>query len=205
MDPIFIALEPDERFASVVTAYKDRTRTLVGDQQYLDDPPHLTLYLSVFEDTDRVKKELSALAVKLRQIEVTIVGWHVFESDPLTGLHTLTCDMNDADREALRDIQKQVVERLAPLRDRDATLAWFKPRWGNLSEAESRHVESIGFPYVGAAWHPHFTIASIRQEDWAGLWRQLEHNGPTGIAFCTKLNVYRLVGKQPELIETFEL
>ena len=50
LQPMFISLDPDETLEQRILQYKSEVRELVGDQLFLADPPHLTVYLAVFAD-----------------------------------------------------------------------------------------------------------------------------------------------------------
>ena len=41
-------------------------------------------------------------------------------------------------------------------------------------------MERWGFPFLGAIWHPHVTIASIRPPDWGNVWPKLAADPPSG-------------------------
>lgn len=203
--PVFLALEPDLATTELIWRYKRRVRELVGDQLYLDHPPHLTFFLAAFanlgevvESTRRIVRELSAPSVALN-------GWHTFFADPLTGFHTLVLDFTQADRERLRQMQLRVVESLSPHRDGAASLDRINGHWPHLSSLEKAAAQQYGFPYVGAGWHPHFTVASIRPHDWPAVAQELLRDVPTGPLTCPRVQVYRLVGDEPELVESFEL
>lgn len=201
----FLALEPDEAFAAVVRAYKERTRQLAGPQQFLDDPPHLTLYLAVFADAAVVAVEAAASAGKLRVPIVDMQGWHVFSRDALTGNNTLVCRIADACRPALALVQERVVEAVAGLRDPEATRARYAAAWFRLSAPEQHHVERRGFPFLGSIWHPHVTIASIRSGAWESVWRHLAGAPPCGRVRFPTLKLYALNEEHPQLLGQFPL
>ena len=85
----FLALTPDPRFAAAVKKYKARVREAVGSQLYLDDPPHLTIYLAVFDDTERLLERLARELGDIPTPRAEVTGWHVFANDALTGNQTL--------------------------------------------------------------------------------------------------------------------
>lgn len=203
MSTMFAALMPDAGLAGLVNRYKDAVRGRVGPQLYLDHPPHATLYLSAFPAGVEVDLALAPLA-GLAAPRVRVVGWHLFEGDPLTGLHTLVCDLAEADRVALREVQRRAVEALAPLRDEAGVQARFAGRFAHLSEAERANVASFGFPYVGDGWRPHFTVASIKPEDWAAVADELLADPPVGEFVCPELRWFRL-GEDGEPVQAGDL
>ncbi len=202
---LFVALEPEPSFCSLLRHYKKTTRTLVGDQLFLDDPPHLTVCLSVFSDTARVLDQMARLAGQVRVPCVDVIGWHVFENDALTGRHTLVCNLSADDHHQLRGIQRRCLDRLAPLREKVATEQRYAPRRPMLTPTERDHIKRDGFPYVGQAWLPHFTVASVRSSQWPILWNALSDRPPRAQVRCPHLRVYRLDQERPELVGSYPL
>jgi 2'-5' RNA ligase len=198
----FISLEPDESLASLVGEYKRRVRQLTGNQLFLSDPPHTTLYLAAFDQLNRVAKALFNLALGIEPIEITLDGWHVFENDALTGNHTLVCHWSEASQRAARQIQKKVVDRLSPLRNLATTEKRFSSRWTRLTQEQQRSVIEKGFPYTGPAWHPHLTIASIKPSDWEKAFGELRTAPPKITGMAKGLKLYELVGDTPRPILT---
>ncbi len=199
--PIFAAIEPDADLHRLVQCYKDETRTLVGEQLYLADPPHLTIYLAVFPTVEAALDRWRLLTTDGLDLSIEIVGWHVFDADALTGNHTLVCDLAPVDKACLRDVQKQVVERLAAARDPEATRQRYAPRLHLLSDAQRAAIALQGFPYLGDGWEPHFTIASIRPGDWPRVWNALANRPPRGSFRCPRIRLYKLVDGVPVAID----
>jgi 2'-5' RNA ligase len=198
---VFAALEPDAALHRLVQAYKDETRALVGEQLYLADPPHLTLYLAVYRTEEAALARWQMLPSHEVDLTVNTPGWHVFEADALTGNHTLVCDLTAEDKMRLRVLQQQVVAYLAPARDAAATEARLAPRLNNLTDTQRAAVASHGFPYLGDGWEPHFTIASIRLSDWPRVWQALADRPPRGVFRCPRMRLYKLVGGVPVAID----
>jgi 2'-5' RNA ligase len=200
---LFLALDPDAELTALVQAYKDRTAELVGAQLYLEDRPHLTVYLAPFPPRARVWEAVQPVLAEAPP-RVSVVGWHVFEADALTGHNTLVCDLDEASRQELRRLQRRVVEAVAPLRDHEASERRFAGRLEHLTPEQWEHVRRHGFPFVGDGWHPHFTVASVRREDWPGLFAELRDRPPVGRFSCPRLKLYRLVDNRPQLVEARE-
>jgi alpha-ribazole phosphatase len=203
--PVFLALQPDEAATQQIWQYKRRVRELVGDQLYLDHPPHLTFFLAAFSDLDAVVDSTRRVACDLKAPAVFVNGWHTFFGDPLTGFNTLVLDLTETDRERLRQIQMRLVELLGPHRDGDASLARINGHWPHLSGVEKAAAKAYGFPYVGAGWHPHFTVASIEPRVWPTVANELLREAPSGSFTCPRIQVYELIGNEPSLVESFEL
>jgi 2'-5' RNA ligase len=201
----FLALEPDDAFAGRVVAWKRRVRQAVGDQVYLDHPPHLTLYSACFPAGAELRPAAAAVAGRVTAPAVRIDGWHVFQHDRMTGAHTLVCNVSADGRPGLLAIQEPAVAALAPLRDVPASRARYDAAWDRLSDAERGSVEACGFAHVGDAWRPHVTVASIRPEDWPAAWLALAGDSPQADVHFPALALYAVEGGRPVLIERFLL
>jgi hypothetical protein len=203
--PFFLALDPEPAIESLVRGYKRRVRQAVGDQLYLNDPPHLTCYLAHFADSKTVIAAATRLMEEISAPEINITGWHTFERDQLTGNNTLVLNFNELTQSRLRCLQSQIIDAVSPLRDRTATRAHFAPRWGALSVEQRWNVDDCGFPFSGAGWHPHLTIASIRPTDWLRASAELLAESPQIAGCCRGLTVYRLEGLEPVAVAGFTL
>ena len=178
---------------------------MAGLQRYLADPPHLTVYLAMFSCECGLRPALEKLVPRLKVPRGTIRGWHVFWSDQLTSCHTLVYDLPRDSNPEIVAIQRQVVDRVAPLRDPEATRDRFATSWARLSAEEQRNVEEHGFPFAGANWHPHVTVASVAVEDWPAAWAALGGQSPAGSACFPYLSLYELREEVPALRERFIL
>jgi len=201
--PMFIALEPDPRLTQFLLDAKARAHRLVGDQLYLSDPPHLTLYLAYFDAVEPVLERLHTL--KLPKIQGQILGWHIFEADVLTGRNTLVCEIDPRDKPALRGIQQQVIDAIHLLRDPDATANRYAKSRANLSIERQQAIDQVGFPFIGEDWQPHFSVGSILPNDWPPVWHELEPTPPPREFACPLLKLYRLDGITPVLVQAFDI
>ncbi|MBA2479666.1 MAG: 2'-5' RNA ligase family protein [Planctomycetes bacterium] len=192
MTAAFIALALDAGTTQAVLARKAALRELSGRQKYLDDPPHITLYLAEFPDLQPVATAVAEVAAATVQPQLHFRGWHVFMADALVGGNTLVCDLEAADRAPLERIQAEVIQRLSPMRDRTTTRDALAHAWPSLTPARRLSSETTGFPFTGDDWHPHVTIASIRTDDWARSWAALEPQALRLSGHAPELVLYRL-------------
>jgi hypothetical protein len=198
-------LEPDAAYSQWVWSCKRRVRELVGDQLYLDHPPHVTLYVSAFPSHVDLRDPVARLAEGILSPQTVMDQWHVFQADQLTGNHTLVCDVPEASRAALRQIQTQVVGVVSMLREVAASHARYDGSWERLSPDERANVERFGFPFVGAIWRAHVTIASIRPQDWPLAQPVLQDQPPATPVCFTHLAIHVLEGDAMPLVERFAL
>ena len=104
---MFVSVDPGPMITALVLKYKRRLRELVGDQMFLNDPPHLTVYLAHFAARQRVIQAAAELAAESAAIDINIIGWHVFTKDQLTGGHTLVLQFDEYTQSQLRTFQKR--------------------------------------------------------------------------------------------------
>lgn len=201
----FLALEPDEKLTSLVLGHKRKVRELVGEQQFLNDPPHSTLYLASYSDTDALASQVAQITDHLSLPVMDLVGWHVFPHDHLTGKDTLVCSFTEASKQEIRKLQRQVIEVASPLRDVANTRARYDDAWDRLSAEECDSIENWGFPYIGGILQPHVTIASIAQQAWPTVWKELESLSPSGQVGFPAICLYALQGEQPVLLRRHAL
>ena len=202
---IFLALEPDAETVQRVRRYKEQVRRIAGEQLYLDDPPHMTLFLAVFPEAGPAIDVARAISEEAISPQLTLAGWHVFMADPLTGRNTLVIDFDEPSRDQLRSIQNLAVRHLAPHRDAAATLHSLRDRLPGLLPVQRAAVERDGFPFLGADWHPHLTIASIEPRDWSVVEAKLLGEPPLGFARCARIVAYELIDGRPEELAAFAL
>ncbi len=202
---LFVAYGPDARTDDFIRAAKDRVRKAVGDQLYLSDPPHATVYLAAFDDPAGVVRTIEGIFRTAPAIPGELEGWHVFENDPLTDGNTPTCRFDSRCRSRLRSIQPTIVDNLQWQRNAEASEARYRTHWDSLTALRRRSVAEFGFPFVGDDWIPHFSIASIRPEVWDDAWAVLKETPPLGAFSCDWLRVYRLDGIEPVLFHEIRL
>jgi 2'-5' RNA ligase len=144
MRQYFIALEPDENFSRRINNQKKIIRDLVGEQKYLKDFPHITLFILEFEENtlniEKIRSILENISLKLNKFNISTKDIKVFYDDILTGGNSITYSFLEEDEEKLRQIHIKVVDLVKSLSKRDI------------------------YPYAGKAWIPHITLASIDKD-----------------------------------------
>jgi hypothetical protein len=117
----------------------------------------------------------------------------------------LVCELAEESKNTLRAWQARILGALSPLRDAEATQARYANRWNNLTAVEQANIRQHGFPYTGAEWQPHLTVASIRPEDWEIIWVTLGATPPRGVFELRRLQEFELVENRPQARGCLEL
>lgn len=201
----FISVDPSPEFNRTINAYKQTVRELVGNQVFLNEPPHMTAYLARFAEGTDLSPYVVNLAESISAPTLRTTGWHVFDADPMTGNRTLVVNFDEPSQSLLRSIQKQIGSALQGRYDKSATKQRYAEAWDHFAPEQREAVESVGFPFWGSGWHPHFTIASIRPSDWPAVADKLLPTPPSGDIACPSLTQYRVIDGESHPIFSFDL
>lgn len=145
-------IEPNEHLRDLLMAAKKRVEAWRPGQVYCDHPPHCTLLVGVYAPP---KDWLPALRLRLatcRPFSLHISKWLIFPDDlPAGGGQTVT--MAPDPNPEIFLLQAAAAEVLAPHRI-PVPHSW-------TIEPYATSQQRFGFPFVGAHWQPHFTVASL--------------------------------------------
>lgn len=201
----FVSIDPSPEWAVKLRAYKDDVRQLVGDQAYLNDPPHMTAFLARFAEGIEFDETIAEVAGQFAPLKTELAGWHVLEADPWTGQRTLTIRVNEESQQALRNLQSKIVAAICEQRDREATLQHYSTVLANFTPLQRQSIEQIGFPFAGQDWLPQFTIASIRNTDWKHVAETVLLKPPVGQSVCSSVTHYRIIDGETYPLQRYEL
>lgn len=177
-----ITLCPQKELFDKINEIKNQAKEIVGDQLYLKDEPHITVYIGVFENDEFFNKlDLK----KLNEIELD--GWKVFRNDPITGNDTLTIGI--VENSKLRKFQENVVKDINKFRV--GTIKRYNQVNG-LTDTEEENLKKYGFPYVGDNWHAHLGIASFKPQDFNLFWEKIRGVEIKGKYEISSINLYEL-------------
>jgi 2'-5' RNA ligase len=150
---------PGGRLAEFIRLGKQRIAERWPDAVYLSHPPHATLLVGMFADNPESRASVAAAVAGIRSFPITVTGPAVFPNDLRAGGgQTLVAEVAGMDAR-FHDLQLAVAEAMVPFRithSQDDT-----PTTDALVRSERRY----GFPFVGAHWKPHFSIASVPVPD----------------------------------------
>lgn len=204
-----ILLKPDDDLSEKILSIKEECESIVGDQLYLSDPPHITLIVTNVNDFSVWEKRftlfLDAITPKLKDIPLEVTGWNVFGSDPVTGRKTLVCDVSSRTANELKDLQKSLASLIKPFRA-GRVLKRYADAKDKLNDAERSNLSQFGYPFIGDNWHPHLSIASFVPESFDLIWDKFEELCPKGRFSIKGVLVYYVNDDNSlELVKEFSL
>ena len=136
-----------------VNSLKSFFKSKSNNHKYLNHLAHSTIY--VF-DID--SKKLNNVILEFENLQKTLSSsssyidkWKIFENDKLTGLNTLSLEIELTDQ--LKVLQMNVVKCLCKYHSQNIKINFD----GDLLESYNKY----GYPYVGKNWIPHITIGSL--------------------------------------------
>lgn len=173
-DEQFFFLEPDHKFIDFILDCKKSVKKLIGDQQYLQDSPHLTLLVGNYEFGNNKFFEELEINHKFKPIQIELDGWFAFKDDPVTKKHTIVYKVSTRSLEFLKAIQIDIGNVVKKYR-KTKIIDRYKNQAGFSSEMVKSTFE-YGFPFVGDHWRAHFTIASIEKEKFDEVWNYINKN-----------------------------
>ena len=192
-------VEPIGSLADFIQRQKQSIAQRWPDAIYLCHPPHATLIVGTFEDTAESRKSVAAAVAGMTSFPISITGPAVFANDTRAGGgQTLVAGVGMADPK-FHDLQFAVAEAMVPFRipQSDADDACTDP----LVRSERRY----GYPFVGAHWRPHFTIASLpvaEGDEVVVRWLDDRFRFEEPV---TEVSLWRIVGDTHTKLETFPL
>jgi len=197
MEAYFVALTPDNKTRAEVAEAKLAISSKFGNQTYLLDPAHLTLYVALAENLNDVEKRLEQLANTNSLIKVEIANeWQEFPGDKFAGGGTsLALKFREQDKEPIVALQKKVVETLNELRQGE-----IHPRYKHegLPYSLQESIDRYGYPFVSSSTVPSILIPHISlccfnpPENAEEFKRQYLIERFSGPAILTKLALYKL-------------
>ncbi len=170
MSEQFFCLKPETELYQFIKNCKKLAYDIAGDQKYLQDDPHLTLYVGEFDCGTKTVEEFDKV-FQFNNMEIELNGWHVFYNDPVTGGNTLIIEVSGRSLKELKKIQQIVVETASPHR-KTAVIERYRNS-SNYSESMKSSLDSYGFPFVGEIWKAHFTIASFEKDIFEEVYKVL--------------------------------
>lgn len=207
MGTYVIALEPGRQLKERISELKRKAKSIAGRQLYMDDEPHITLYLGNFGDAERFIGGFEKVAMGIGgPVKVGISDWLVFRGDCVTGRDTLACAVSDGGSGKLARAQRLAVEYMRSFRE-GGPMARYARAMDGMDATARRNVEKYGYPFVGVTWKPHVSIASFDRASFEKVFAAIGGGCPKGFYELAAISIYELSGtaESMKLIRRFAL
>jgi hypothetical protein len=147
MQSYTIMLTPEKKFYEKIEQAKEYVYHKFGNQKYLQDEPHLTLYIAPAEDLKKVEEIVGEIAKKTKKMPVQVQeDYQDFPNDKLAGGGTsLGVKFDDSSNRKIQILQKEIVDGLNHLRKNNIHKRF---KGIILPQNMMESVENYGYPFV---------------------------------------------------------
>jgi 2'-5' RNA ligase len=203
MNKYFIALIPEERLNRLVEEQKKLVRTIVGEQKYLSEPPHLTLIVFTSKKIQEIIKVLKGISKTIKKFSINLSDFKIFYNDIQTKMNTITYSLSKQEEEYLKTIQSKIILGVNKFNTKDF-LKKESEIYSKMKKIEKENIKKYGFPFVGKNWIPHITIVSIEPSKFSRVFEKLKENFLSGVFNIDSIGLYK-INKKSVLIKKFKL
>mgnify|MGYP001258455423 FL=1 len=144
-----VFLEPSSEIYNLITKKKEFFKLTGFNQNFVEDPPHCTLFHGYFKNPQHIIKEFNNLKItKIDKfkIEETLV----FENDYMNGYDTLAYKIEN--NLSLNELQIELIKKFKP----DEPF-----KFENLDSKYFDSLKIFNYPFIGELLIPHITITNI--------------------------------------------
>ena len=150
-----IFLEPEGKLKNFISYWKLRIKKRNLNTEYINHPPHSTIYVSNFVNEKKVIENLRNITNSLYSFKIRINKASLFINDSFTNKDTIYLKIKK--NKKIYQLQKNLANNLKSFvkKDKLKVSKFFNKKMKN-------SMIKYGFPFVGSHWKPHFTIGSIK-------------------------------------------
>ena len=196
-----VFVEPEGAARAAVVDWKARIARQFPGSAYLHHPPHGTLWVGHVSRADDALAALRRAVAAVPAVAGFACRPHVFYDDAMAG-GGQTCAFAAPLTSDLAALQHAVSEALVPYCAVPALVDVPAPL---RHEPFVSSVRRYGFPFVGAHWIPHFTVASLLIPRDAALIHEFLEEGPQPSDSIQYVSWWRIVGDDHERGERMSL
>jgi len=202
MEKYFFALLPEKRLTDLIYNQKNFIRELSGEQIYLSEPPHITLYVLTVKNK-RIFSKLEELTSGMNIPPISLKDFNIFYNDLQTRGNTITYSLDEESAGSMRKIQSTLINTFSPFNTKEL---FSKPEiYDKMTPLEKENTDNYGFPFVGKNWIPHLTLASINKQDFSRVWKEIRKKQIKGKFLIESLGLYNTGANPLKLIRGFIL
>ena len=152
-------LEPEKRLYEIVSSIKKEILAKYGSSLYLEDPPHITLYVGRFKDKFlEESKYLTNLVKENHGICISVEVTFIFGPDPITGMDTPIYLVKSTPE--LRRLQEETIHFLEKHREKGIVKRYSTIKF---EKSFQNNLDKYGYPFVGSVWKPHISLGSFNK------------------------------------------
>jgi len=151
-----VFIEPEDGILDAVLEWKSRIAVRWPEAAYLKHPAHGTIWCGKVKSGSSPPRDLAERIAALKRFRLPVIGPYVFFNDGLAGGQTLAYRLALTD--SLSALQQTVCGSI--LHHTRCQETKCLPDALRQEPFETSWTD-YGFPFVGAHWIPHFTVASL--------------------------------------------
>lgn len=174
MSLMLIGLMLPEKFIERVNKLKKIVFKNYGNLPYLNNPPHLTLFLGEFWEDKifLIDKELERISRRKKPFKMEIEGINFLE-DKVWKSPTIAFIFKK--NRNFRDVQKEVIEKLNEYRNKKSPIDKnILNAMKRFSKEEIANLKKYGYPYSWNNWVPHVTITTTKKTNFKSIFNLLK-------------------------------
>lgn len=191
----FICYEPEEKLFSKIDNAKQFIYKNFGNQTYLLDPPHLTLFVAKTDDLENIIEKIKFYFDNKKKQEIEITDWLLFPKDKITNKTTIALKLSDKSIKSLQTEQFSLLNYIKLFNSKDYPKRYKCVK--SFSEIEKQNLSSYGFPFVGDIWLPHLSLCSIDDSKIEIIKANNDINSFINKYSLSKIAVYELIDDNP--------
>ncbi|MBU3940982.1 MAG: 2'-5' RNA ligase family protein [Nanoarchaeota archaeon] len=166
MVTLLIAISPPKKISENIISLRKYLVQKTGLNPFKDTKAHITLLVNTFPNFKDVDKELKNLVKSYKPFMAEIEKIDGFGYDPIWKATTVIYKVKG--NKEISDLQKEIFEKIAPLRD-DEQVKWLLQQNNKFSKEAMKNIKKYGYPYGPKGWSFHTSIAVVPKEDYKKL------------------------------------
>jgi len=183
MPALLIGFDPPGEVCKEIYRLKSRVKEACGQQQQVDEPPHCTFVVNNFSDIKAVDDILKSVCLGFSPLDISMKNITYFppEKNKAWMVHA-AIERNIR----LQELQKEVIDKTSAFRQGCLLCDYLQRNIPDYqySEEEKKDIQQYGYPYVGANWQAHISVAILDEGAFKKIGKEL-----TGTAFQHKFKL----------------
>lgn len=124
--------------------------------------PHITMHINSFYDVNEINQKVGEVVKNYGALDARVEGIHTYSNDVTNGGNTIVYRVEK--NKALSDLQKAIVEEVAPHRS-PGQERYLRNQGNGYTSEQENNMKKFGYPYGPDNWDFHCSAASVSNED----------------------------------------